>query len=158
MGSVPRMIAGRLKAAETKHMEILKHRNRVLDTKRYQRLLSRALPTVIETEEQNEKTLAFIETLMQKGEQLNAEEEALLRLLARLVEDFEERYYAPPDAESRQMLLHLMEARGVGQSEIAKLFGSKGVASEVVNGKRGISKANARALSGFFHVPAGLFI
>ena len=37
-------------------------------------------------------------------------------------------------------------------------FGSKGIASEVLNGKRGISKTHARALADYFHVPADLFI
>jgi HTH-type transcriptional regulator/antitoxin HigA len=38
------------------------------------------------------------------------------------------------------------------------LFGSKGVASEVLNGKRSISKAQAKKLAAFFHVSADLFI
>ncbi len=38
------------------------------------------------------------------------------------------------------------------------IIGSKGVVSEVVNGKREISKAQAKALGDFFHVDAGLFI
>ncbi|MEO6393404.1 MAG: transcriptional regulator [Pyrinomonadaceae bacterium] len=139
-------------------MENLRRTQPALDTKRYQRLLSLALPVLIETEEQNETTLAFIDKLMAKGDKLNREEVALLRLLAKLVEDFEERFYAPPNAPPREMLLHLMEANEINQGQIAKLFGSKGVASEVVNGKRGISKAQARALSELFHVPADVFI
>ena len=50
-----------------------------------------------------------------------------------------------------------MAANGV-TSDLWKLFGSKGVASEVVNGKRGISKAQAKALAEFFHVSPELFI
>ncbi|GAC1403196.1 MAG: hypothetical protein NVSMB56_18160 [Pyrinomonadaceae bacterium] len=38
------------------------------------------------------------------------------------------------------------------------LFGSKGRASEAINGKRAISKAQAKALAEFFHVSADLFI
>lgn len=139
-------------------MENVSRTINALDPKRYQRLLSRAMPVVIETEEQNEKTLGFIDELMKKGERMNAEEGALLRLLASLVQDFEERFYALPDVAPREMLLHLMDARDIQQSEIARLFGSKGVASEVINGKRGISKSQARALAEFFHVPADLFI
>jgi HTH-type transcriptional regulator/antitoxin HigA len=130
----------------------------VLNPKRYQRLLSRALPTVIESEEQNEKALSFIEQLMAKGKKRNAEEDALLKLLARLVEDFEEREYEIPDAPPREVLLHLMDAQDVPQSEIAKLFRSKGVTFEVLDGKRAISGSQARALAGLFHVPADLFI
>ena len=50
-------------------------------------------PTVIETEEEIERMLKVIEGLMDKGENLTLEEENHLRSLAKLVEDFEERYY-----------------------------------------------------------------
>jgi len=51
-----------------------------------------------------------------------------------------------------------MEARGVKQNHLWEVFGSKGIASEVLNGKRGISKTQARSLANYFHVPADLFI
>jgi len=37
-------------------------------------------------------------------------------------------------------------------------FGSKGITSEVLNGKRGISKEMARKLGEIFHVPPAVFI
>ena len=131
---------------------------RRIDPVRYRRLLSRTMPVVIETEEENVRMLAIVEKLMQKGEKLSAEEEKLLKLLARLIEDFEERFYQPSEATPLEVLQHLMEARGVKQSQLWDVFGSKGIASEVLNGKRGISKTHARALANYFHVPAELFI
>lgn len=116
------------------------------------------MPVVIETEEENARILAIVEKLMQKGEKLSAEEEKLLKLLARLVEDFEERFYRPSEATPLEVLHHLMETRGVKQSHLWEVFGSKGIASEVLNGKRGISKTHARALANYFHVPADLFV
>lgn len=116
------------------------------------------MPVVIETEEENARMLATVEKLMEKGEKLSAEEEKLLKLLARLIEDFEERFYRPSQATPLEVLTHLMEARGVKQSQLWEVFGSKGIASEVLNGKRGISKTHARALANYFHVPAELFI
>ena len=38
------------------------------------------------------------------------------------------------------------------------VFGTKGRVSEVVNGKRDISKEQAKKLAAFFHVSANLFI
>src|SRR5436190_10024726 len=95
--------------------------------------------------QQNERMLAVVEKLMDKGENLSPEEEKLLKLFARLIEDFEKRYYHPKEAEPLEVLHHLMEARGVKQTHLWELFGSKGVASEVLRGKRGISKTQARA-------------
>lgn len=116
------------------------------------------MPVVIETEEENERMLAIVEKLMAKGEKLSPEEEKILKLFARLIEDFEERYYKPKEAQPLEVLQHLMEARSVKQTHLWELFGSKGIASEVLSGKRGISKTQARALADFFHVPADLFI
>ena len=131
---------------------------RRIDATRYKRLLSQTMPVVIETKEENERMLAIVEKLMEKGEKLSPEEEKILKLFARLIEDFEERYYKPKEAQPLEVLQHLMEARAVKQTHLWELFGSKGIASEVLNGKRGISKTQARALADFFHVPADLFI
>ena len=131
---------------------------RRIDPARYKRLLSRTMPVIIETEAENERMLKVIEKLMEKGEALSPEEEKLLKLLTRLVEDFEERYYHPRDATPLEVLQHLMECREIKQTHLWEVFGSKGIASEVLNGKRGISKTHARALADYFHVPADLFI
>jgi len=56
------------------------------------------------------------------------------------------------------MLRHLMEARGLTHKDMWPLFVSRGVASEVLNGKRAISKTHAKKLAEFFHVSPALFI
>jgi len=116
------------------------------------------MPVVIETEQENARMLTVVEKLMEKGEQLSPEEEKLLKLFSRLIEDFEQRYYHPKEATPLEVLQHLMESADVKQSHLWEVFGSKGIASEVLNGKRGISKTQARALANYFHVPADLFI
>jgi len=116
------------------------------------------MPVIIETEAENERMLKLIKRIMDKGENLSPEEEKLLKLLTRLVEDFEERFYNPRDASPIEVLQHLMESREVKQTHLWEVFGSKGIASEVLNGKRGISKSHAKALAEYFHVPADLFI
>ena len=138
-------------------MERMRKVVRKIDPSRYKRLLSQTMPMVIESEEENERMLSVVEKLMDK-ENLSPEEDRLLKLFARLIEDFEQRYYHPKEAAPLEVLQHLMDARGVKQTHLWELFGSKGVASEVLNGKRGISKTQARALAHYFHVPADLFI
>jgi antitoxin component HigA of HigAB toxin-antitoxin module len=46
----------------------------------------------------------------------------------------------------------------LSQADLVSIFGSRGRLSEVVNGKRAISKARAKALGEFFKVSPGLFI
>jgi HTH-type transcriptional regulator/antitoxin HigA len=139
-------------------MERMSRTLRKVDPTRYRRLLSQTMPGVIESEAENERMLAIVAKLMEKGEKLSHEEEKLLKLLTKLIEDFERQYYHARDAEPLQVLQHLMESRGVKPTHLWEVFGSKGIASEVLNGKRGISKTHARALAQYFHVPADLFI
>lgn len=129
-----------------------------IDAARYKRLLSKTMPAVIETEEENDRMLSVVEKLMGKGENLSPEEVKLLKLLSKLIADFEERFYQPKDATPIEVLRHLMEARSMKQSDLWHVFGSKGTASEVINGKRAISKTQAKALAEFFHVSTELFI
>ena len=51
-----------------------------------------------------------------------------------------------------------MASRGLKQRDLLDIFGSDGIASEVVNGKRNISRAHAKSLAEYFHVPVDLFI
>jgi len=125
---------------------------------KYGRLLAKVRPTVIRTEAQNNRMLTLVEQLLAKGDKLTPEEAELVRLLGKLIADFEEKFYHLEGAKPHEVLRELMDARGLKQADLAQLFGSKGRASEVVNGKRAISKAQAKALAGLFHVSAELFI
>jgi len=129
-----------------------------INPQKYGKLLAKVRPTVIRTEAENDRMLALVEQLMAKGDRLTPEEGELLRLLGRLVADFEEEYYHLDDAEPHEVLQELMAARGLKQTDLTQLLGSKGRVSEVINGKRAISKSQAKALADFFHVSAELFI
>jgi HTH-type transcriptional regulator/antitoxin HigA len=51
-----------------------------------------------------------------------------------------------------------VESRGLRQRDLIPMFGSSSVASDMLNGKRSLSKTHARKLAEFFHVPGSLFI
>ena len=126
---------------------------------KYAELLTTALPKPIETEAENERALEIVNRLMSKGERkLTAEERWLLRMLVRLIEDFEEKAYPIDEAPPRAVLKTLMEDRGLKQVDLAPLFGGRSRVSDALAGKREISKAQAKALAAFFKVPADLFI
>ncbi len=125
---------------------------------RYGRLLAKVLPVRIETEEENERLLRETEKLIDKGARRTPEEDTLLKLLVQLIQQFERDFYHLGGAAPHEILKELMAARSLKQSDLLHIFKSKGVASEVINGKRGVSKAQAKALAEFFHVSAELFI
>jgi len=132
--------------------------NRTVDSRKYARLLAKALPSVVETEEQNDRMLREIERLIDKGDDRTPEEDKLLDLLVALVEKFEEQHYALNSATPLIILKELMSARDLKPKDLWNVLGSKSLTSQILNGHRAISKNNARALAEFFHVSAELFI
>ncbi len=51
-----------------------------------------------------------------------------------------------------------MEQNDLRQADLVEVFGSRGRTSEAVNGKRTISKTQAKALGEFFKASLDLFI
>ena len=124
----------------------------------YGKLLSRTRPRVIKTEAENERALAELEALDTLRRPLTREEEALAELLTVLVRQFEESRYPLGHADPLDALRDLMEVRQLRQRDLIPIFGASSVVSDVLNGKRSISKNHARKLAEFFHVPVSLFI
>ena len=114
-------------------------------------------PRVITTEDENDRALGIVESLLSE-ENLSPEKEQILRLLVSLIEKFEDEHYQLAASTPHSILLHLMEERGLRQTDLVGLIGSRGVVSEVVNGKRAISKSQAKSLGEVFHVDPSLFI
>lgn len=123
----------------------------------YGKLLADSQPKIINTEEEYDYALKVVDTLMSK-EDLTPEEIELMQVWAILIEDYEEQNHPMPEATPHEILLHLMDVKEVRQVDLTGILGSKGVVSEVVHGKRSISKAQAKALGEFFKVNPSLFI
>jgi HTH-type transcriptional regulator / antitoxin HigA len=127
------------------------------DTDTYANLLAQYRPKIIASEAENDTAIAFAEELAHRDPK-SPEEKALLELLITLIEKFETEHYPIPVSTPLEMLKHFMEARNLKQENLVGIIGSRGVVSEVVNGKRNISKAQASSLSQLFYVDVGLFI
>jgi HTH-type transcriptional regulator/antitoxin HigA len=126
-----------------------------VDTKRYRRMLSKTLPSNIESAEENYRTLAVIEELMEKGEgNLTAEEDALLDLLADLVYDFEEIHIPFPATPPHKFLEFLLEQRGLKEKDLKSLFDAEGLVSELLSGSRTLTTDQVRPLAKFLTVGA----
>lgn len=124
----------------------------------YGKLLTQYLPKVITNETENERALNIAETLSNKSD-LTPEEEQLLDLLVTLIESFEsEQYIFENNSTPLSRLIFLVEANNLKQIDLLDIFGSKGIASEVFNGKRQISKTHAIKLGKRFNVDPALFL
>lgn len=141
-----------------------------IDRARYGTLLAAAQPGVIETPEEHERLLGIAEDLMERAQGVSPEEEKLLALLVLLIEAYEASVEATeddddddsPSVSHRPPLPHetlgrLMKARGLDINDVASLFGNPHLAREVLEGKRTISRGEAKELGRFFQVPPKLF-
>lgn len=123
----------------------------------YSELLVEVTPKVIETEQEYERTLAMLEKLTFNRNR-TPEETALHRLLVMLIEAYEIENYPMTESSPDEILRHIMEASETRQVDLAGVLGSSGVVSEIVNGKRAISKTQAKILGELFKVSPSLFI
>ena len=122
----------------------------------YSKLLAEIAPRAIETEEEYDRLLAVAERLT-FAKNLTPEEKVLYKLLVTLIGVYETENY-PIESEPHEILQHIMESSGTRQADLVGIIGSSGVVSEVVNGKRAISKAQAKALGDYFKISPSLFI
>lgn len=123
----------------------------------YGKLLTDVHPRVPHAAAENEALIAQVH-LFQQNEQPTPEERAFTELLLTLIEKFEDAHYSTKRARPEETLRELMRARGLQPKDMYAIFGSKGTTSEVLRGKRGISKGAAKALAEFFGVSAELFL
>ena len=128
-----------------------------LNEKTYGQLLVRTLPRVIH----NDRDLDhFMQELLRLDEIENPspEEIQLADLLTALIEQYEVKHHPIGEPTPSETIRFLLEQRGLTAKDLWPVIGSKSHASEIINGKRGISKATAIKLGNFFHVKPDMFI
>jgi HTH-type transcriptional regulator/antitoxin HigA len=63
-----------------------------------------------------------------------------------------------PKIEARKLVRRLLEQRELKQRDLIPVLGASGTVSDILSGKRSISKTQAKKLAGFFRVSAEYFI
>jgi hypothetical protein len=82
----------------------------VISPVKYGKLLSKALPKVIETKKEFDHLVEVMESLSFAGHKLTPEEEAIHALLGALIQEYDDRVCPLPHMEPRRMLQFLDEA------------------------------------------------
>lgn len=131
--------------------------SRLMDA--YKELITENPPVIIESEEENDRALEIVSGLMRKGEKLSAAETKLLRTWSALVQEYEKRQY--PDtfekANPPEILKFLMEENGLTQKDFRPHIQQSRV-SDILTGKRQISKSQAKIFAERFKVSPALFL
>jgi HTH-type transcriptional regulator / antitoxin HigA len=122
----------------------------------YAALLAKTPPKVIRTEEENEHYIHVLEEMERRGD-LDEDEKEFAELLTVLIENFEEKHYTLRPATPLEVIAELMDSNDLKQKDLADVFGTESVVSEVLNGKRELNKDHIRRLSTRFNVSPELF-
>jgi HTH-type transcriptional regulator / antitoxin HigA len=123
----------------------------------YSALLTRIPPRVIRSDRENEAYTEILYDLDQRAKSLTRAERELADLLTLLIEDYEEKRYGLPRAKPLDTLRFLMEEHDLKQKDLADVFGTPSIVSEVLSGKRELNKQHIERLSKKFHVSPELF-
>jgi HTH-type transcriptional regulator/antitoxin HigA len=113
-------------------------------------------PTPIRSERQHEDYLSVLDKLAGK-DRPTLEEKKYAQVLLTLIEAYEEEHYPVPDASPVEVLRVLMDAHDLRQKDLAPIFGSESIVSEVLHKKRELNKSHIEKLSKRFNVSPAVF-
>lgn len=106
----------------------------------------------IRSEEQLDAAQEVMDGLLAQGK-LSRGEEMYLDALSDLVAAYEDQHHPIEAASDAEMLRHLMDAKGKTQAELHRETGiSKSSISEILSGKKSLSRQMIRKLADYFHV------
>ncbi|MBL8830706.1 MAG: helix-turn-helix domain-containing protein [Planctomycetaceae bacterium] len=110
----------------------------------------------IRTEAQLRAAQQVIDQLLTQTK-LDAGEQMYLDALSDLVATYEEAHYPIAPAADADMLKHLMDARGITQSQLHRDTDiPKSTISEILSGKKPFSRTIIRTLADYFQVNSGI--
>ena len=113
-------------------------------------------PTPIKSECQYEQYVTVLDKLASKDNP-TSEEEKYAEVLMTLIEAYEEKHHAVPDASPVEVLRTLTDANDLRQKDLVPIFGSESIVSEILHKKRDLNKTYIEKLSKRFHVSPALF-
>lgn len=114
--------------------------------------------TSVRTRNEYARARATIEVLLDEiGDDESHPLAEVLDYLADQVAAYEEEHAPVPEAEPKEVLRMLMRQHGLKQDDLVDCA-PQGRISDILSGRRGISKAIAKRLGHRFHVSAALFL
>lgn len=110
----------------------------------------------IRNEEDYETALEEIEQLWEA--EPGTPEADRLDILVLLVEAYEEEHYSIPLPDPIEMILHVMEAKGLTRRDLEPYLGSRARVSEILNRRRPLSLDMIRKLQSGLGIPADVLV
>jgi HTH-type transcriptional regulator / antitoxin HigA len=111
----------------------------------------------IRSEKELDAAVKMVDSLLDRRD-LAPEEEDYLEVLGDLVEQYESEAHPMPPVSDVKMLRHLIEAKGVSQTELSEATGiANSTISEVLKGKRSLNRTHIGKLTRYFGVSPDVF-
>ena len=124
----------------------------------YLKLMERFLLRPIHTDDELTHAIAVVDELSSQPKLL-AEEEQYLDVLCELIRVYEAKAVPMAPVAPRDLLHHLIEARGVSQQAVAAQTGIAGsTISALVSGKRPLTRGHIERFARYFGVEPGVFL
>ena len=124
---------------------------------RYLDLVRRFPLRPLRTEAELDAAIAVIDGLLDRPT-LTAPEQDYLDVLGDLVERYEDKHHPINNVSDAGLLEHLIEAKGVTQAAVARATGiAESRLSEVLRGKRQLTRAQITKLAAYFQVAPAVF-
>ena len=120
------------------------------------KMIERGAPHLIRSEQQLEAYTKALYRLTAEARPSPAQVEAI-ELLTVLIERYEEKRFALPDASPADVLRFLLSQHGLKQRDIAAELGGESVVSEVLSGRGRLNASHIEQLSKRFHVSPAVF-
>ncbi len=124
---------------------------------RYLELVRRFPLRPIRSDEELDGAVCVVDSLLDRRD-LAPEEKDYLEVLGDLVEQYESDAHPMAPVSDAEMLRHLIDAKGVSQTEVSKAAGiADSTISEVLTGKRSLNRKHIGALARYFSVSPNVF-
>lgn len=125
---------------------------------RYLALIHRFPLRPLKSDEDLDDATKVLDSLTDRLDELAAEEQDYLDILTDIVERYEDEIIPLPVVSDQDMLRHLIEAKGVTQTDVAKETGIVvSTISEVLAGRRKLNRAHIGRLARYFNVGPSVF-
>ena len=135
-------------------------KGRTRDVSRYMNLLRQFPLRPIRTKQEYIAATKAMEKLALRGEDdLNRDEMDYLDVLSNLVEAYDAKHCPEPDdGTPLDRLKALLEESGMRTADLGRLLGNSGLASQIMLGRRQLSKTHIRILSRHFKLDTDYFL
>ncbi len=111
----------------------------------------------IRSDKELNAAVKMVDSLLDRKD-LASEEKDYLEVLSDLIEQYESDAHPIAPVSDVEMLRHLIEAKGVSQTEVSKATGiADSTISEVLKGKRSLNRGHIGKLARYFNVSPDVF-